>query len=186
MPKNGNAVTVLGDAALTQLSLRLLSHDQLTFENETLLRQNGRHIWLEQIGQWHANALVDLVAVAENFTTKRLIKLHPSITEFQVSTWEKRKREWRRNAGIDLSTITPDWARLSGFIEARNAFQHGLGHLTEMQLSANRRTDVLSGLTAAHVPLIGDMVRVEGETVTACHDVCEAFVISLDNKAPYT
>jgi hypothetical protein len=184
MPKNGNAVTALGDAALAQLTMRLLSHDQSASRDARMLRQNGRHLWLPQIGLLHANALVDLVAVAENFTTKRLLELRPSVTEFQVSTWQKRKNEWKNNVGVDLTIITPGWHKLLGFVEARNSFQHGLGQLTDMQLSPSRRKDVLSDLVAADVTLVGDTLRVNGGTVTACHSVCEAFVIALDNGAP--
>ena len=130
----------------------------------------------------HANALVDLVAVAENFSTKRLLAVHPELNDAQVSTWERRRKKWKNPGNIDLTTLTSNWHRLMGFVEARNAFQHGLGRLTDMQLGL-RRDDILSDLESACISLTGDLVRVNGQTVAACYEVCEEFVIALDNQA---
>lgn len=183
MPSGSNAATTLGEVALAQLAMRLLDYDQLSARDLTALYPSGRHLRLQQVGLRHANALVDLVAVAENFATKRLLELHPEVSEYQVSTWEKRRQAWKSSADIELRDLTPNWRKLIGFVEARNAFQHGLGRLTDMQLSAARRGDVLACLAAANITLIGDTIRIGSRDVRACHGICEEFVLALDNEA---
>lgn len=42
----------------------------------------------------HANAVVDLVAVAENFTVIRFTALHPEVHHDEISSWPKRERAW--------------------------------------------------------------------------------------------
>src|SRR6266566_8914198 len=90
-----------------------------------------------------------LIALAENFAVLRLISVRPSVTPDAVSTWQKRERAWSQSTGVQLSSYKR-WQSLSGFIEARNAIQHGLGNLTDRQLGENR-TRVLSQLKSAGV-----------------------------------
>jgi hypothetical protein len=182
MPSQVSAATGLGEAARAQLGMRLLDHDRLAALDLGTLHPSGRHIWFPQIDQRHANALVDLVAVAENFSSQRLLNVHPELDESQISSWDKRRREWSSRSRIDLTSVTPHWHKLMGFVEARNAFQHGLGRLTDMQLG-RRRDSILSDLAAAGISLTGDLVRVDGKTVTECHTICDEFIVVLDNAA---
>lgn len=183
MPSKQKPITELGEASVAQLAMRLLDHDRLVAQDLSVLYPAGRHSWLPLVGLRHAHALVDLVAVAENFAATRLRQLHTAVPEKEVSSWEKRRRAWNKHDDVDLTSITPNWHKLMGFVEARNAFQHGLGRLTEMQLGGTRRGDVLSDLAIAGVSVVGDLIQVEAKTVKACHSVCEEFVLALDNKA---
>lgn len=84
---------------------------------------------------------------------------------------------------LELSAAGTDWLRMMGYVEIRNAIQHGLGRLTESQVSA-RRHDTLRWIRASGVYLDGDQVRLAGSDVAACFATCAAFVIWLDTKAP--
>jgi hypothetical protein len=128
--------------------------------------------------------LVDFVAVVENFTSQRLLKLRANLAESDVFSWEKRRTSWARHASVDFTHIVPHWQMMQGFIEARNALQHGLGRLTDFQLKPQRRAQVLADLKFAKVPLIGDLVLVNAETVSTCRKHCADFVVALDNVAP--
>jgi hypothetical protein len=182
MPRRLNPVTDLGEAALTQITVRGLDHEQLMRLQDDNRNKIGRHL-LENDRLRHANALVDLVAVVENFTSQRLLKLRPNLTDNDVFSWEKRRTSWSGHANVDLMSIAPHWALLQGFIEARNALQHGLGRLTDFQLSSQRRDRVLENLRFANVPLIGDLVLVDAETVRTCRNSCADFILVLDNTA---
>jgi hypothetical protein len=182
MPSKRVSATALGEASLAQLAMRLLDHNHLTTRDLGRGDQEGRHLWIRQSQLRHGNALVDLVAVTENFVTRRLLEFWPGVTESEVSTWKKREYAWRNHANVDLTIITPDWHNLLGFVEARNALQHGLGRLTEMQLGRHR-DDVLSDLAAANISLIGDLIQIDVHTVRSCYSVCENFVVTLDNAA---
>jgi hypothetical protein len=182
MPSQESAVTSLGEAARAQLAMRLLDHDRLAVLDLETLYPTGRHIWFPELDLRHANALVDLVAVAENFSSQRLLDVHPELDDSQISTWDKRRREWRARSNVDLTSVTPNWNKLMGFVEARNAFQHGLGRLTDMQLG-RRRDSILSDLAAAGISLTGDLVRVDDKTVRECHSICDEFIVVLDNAA---
>jgi hypothetical protein len=132
----------------------------------------------------HENALVDLVAVTENFTSRRLLELRSQVSEFQVFTWAKRREAWAKHGPVDLTTITPHWLALQGFIEARNALQHGLGRLTNSQLRPQWRQETLDRIKAARIFLSGDIVQIREDTVINCRTVCEDYVLALDKEAP--
>jgi hypothetical protein len=137
----------------------------------------GRHL-SEPIAPRHANALVDFVAVAEAFCVARLISLGAT---GDVNTWEKRAKALSTRA-IDVNLFS-DWPSLMGFVEVRNAIQHGLGRLTERQLGKHK-AQIRGWLTAAAVPLNGDQVILRSEDVTRCGQVCGRFIRWLDATAP--
>jgi hypothetical protein len=173
--------TALAEAALSQIALRALDHELLAKQPGHSL--HGRHVWLQNSQSRHDNALVDIVAIVENFASRRLLDLRPVVTTDQVFTWEKRRKAWAEHGPVDLTRIT-HWRKLLGFIEARNAIQHGLGRLTDYQLDQARRLESLTRLSAAQIRTIGDVVFVDARTVGECQHVCAKFVISLDSTAP--
>ena len=183
MPR-GAASTNLGEAAVLQISLRVLDHAWLTGHTAEMEELQGRHIRYEHDQVRHNNTVVDLVAVAENFTTRRLLELRSSLTENDVFNWERRRRAWARHAQVDLTMETPNWNSLQGFVQARNALQHGLGYLTDFQLSPRNRERTLKEIRAAQILLFGDRVYIEDETVSRCAEVCVSFVLALDRVAP--
>jgi hypothetical protein len=183
MPSNLAATTHLGEISLLQIALRAMDHERLSRSDQEPDALVGRHVWLNESQLRHRNAVVDLVAVAENFTSSRLVQLRPNLTENDVFTWERRRRAWAEHGSVDLETVTPDWLALQGFIEARNALQHGLGRLTDFQLDRRRREETLRRLRAAAIYLSGDFVHIHVETVHRCHDVCKSYVLALDEAA---
>jgi hypothetical protein len=106
------------------------------------------------------------------------------VKENEILSWEKRITAWDRHTGIKLEKTIADWPVLRGFIEVRNALQHGLGHLTDMQLGPKRHDEVLSWIGKTGVTLHGDLVRVDELAVERCRRVCAEFVVSLDTAAP--
>jgi hypothetical protein len=134
----------------------------------------------------HEHALVELVAVAENFSTTRLLDLAPTINEAEVGTWPGRNNSWRNLFQIHIEdpTAFPEWPRVRGFVEARNAIQHGLGTLTRRQLQPARRAETFSALAVAGINLSGNRVVVSEESVTDCYQSCSDFVVNLDRMAP--
>jgi hypothetical protein len=144
----------------------------------------GRHVWTASDRLRHANAIIDTVAVVETYTTARLLSVVPALTEQEASTWQKRESAWLRHGGVDFGTLRPTWSKVSGFVEVRNALQHGLGRLTDSQLSKRRRDSVLEAIRATSITLNGDLVVLRSGDVTECSGVCADFISSLDVAAP--
>lgn len=184
MPSAPTSSTWLGEAALLQIALRTTDHERLAASDGLIDALAGRHLWLDQSQLRHGNALVDIVAVTENFTSARLLELRPNLTDRQVFTWERRRQAWQDHGPVDLTSVSANWLALMGFVEVRNALQHGLGHLTATQLSRNRRSETLERIKAARVSLSGDLVHVDADAVRHCREICEGYVISLDSAAP--
>jgi hypothetical protein len=125
------------------------------------------------------NALVDQVAVAESFCVARLATV--GVTA-DVNTWDKRAKAWLK-AAVDLANSYPGWPAFMGFVEARNAIQHGSGRLTDRQLGKHR-TQTLAFIGAAAIRLNGDELIVGTDDVARCDRVCNEFVRWLDAAAP--
>lgn len=169
----------LGETAARRLAARTESHAAA----DDRIRTDGRHLparWLDR----HANALVDLVAITESYFAERLARAVPGSS--QPSTWRARSDAWRDKAGVDVAA-DPRWPALMGFVEARNALQHGLGRLTASQLDPAprkkgepRRTQVLRDLDASGLHLNGDRVTVLARDVERCAAVCRHLVLSAD------
>lgn len=68
-----------------------------------------------------------------------------------------------------------------GYVEVRNAIQHGLGRLTAQQL--DRREQTLSRIAASGVDLNGDRVTVTDDDVDRCYRTCRRFVHHADGAA---
>lgn len=143
----------------------------------------GRHLPARELDS-QVNALVDLVAVTESYFADRLAEVAPGAK--QPTTWRARAKAWRDETGVDLAADAR-WPLLMGFVEARNALQHGLGRLTEMQLDPSsrrghepRRTQVLRDLAACGLVLDGDRVAVLARDVERCLVACRELVLAAD------
>ena len=138
----------------------------------------GRHL-PERLATRDANALVDLVAVAESFCVARLASV--GLTA-DVHTWHKRSVAWLKRS-VDLAKDCPEWPAFMGFVEARNAIQHGLGKLTDLQLGT-RKLQILRFLVAADIRLNGNEILIGPTDVARCDGVCKDFIRWLDARAP--
>ncbi|MEV8504297.1 hypothetical protein AB0368_05615 [Actinoplanes sp. NPDC051475] len=177
-------MTALGEAALGQLLVRVADYRTLLrLSEEQTCSDRGRHLRDAAVVR-HGNALTDLVAVLESFTVARLLNLRPAISHNQVMKWTDRLKMWKNQGGVELTTFTHMQAVL-GFVEVRNALEHGLGRLTERQL-AQHRDAVLAYIAAAGVRLDGDRVLIAPEDVGRCSDVGGDFIRFLDLSAPKT
>ncbi len=138
----------------------------------------GRHL-PDGLATRDANALVDMVAVAESFCVARLASV--GLTA-DVNTWKKREKAWL-NLAIDLANGYSGWPALMGFVEARNAIQHGGGKLTDQQLS-RYKVRTLGVFAAAGIRLNGDALILSTNDVVRCDGVCSGFIRWLDAAAP--
>ena len=130
----------------------------------------------------NGNALVDLIAVTESFVTARFLDIKPAASAEVVSTWEKRKKAWNNSVQVNLSTFDR-WSALMGFVEARNALQHGLGRLTQRQLDKHRE-QILAQIKAASIHLNGDLLVILADDVDRCGKISADFIAWLDAAAP--
>jgi hypothetical protein len=160
--------------ALRRLTSRTADYLDLSRHAPT----SGRHA-AQRLVTRDANALVDLVAVAESFCVARLASVGIAA---DVNTWDKRAKAWLKRS-VDLAQAYPGWGPLLGFVEVRNAIQHGLGRLTDRQLG-KRKAQTLTYIAAATVRLNGDAIIVGPDDVARCDRNCASFVRWLDAAAP--
>ena len=174
--------TALAEAALRSLAVRAGDHHRLTSAGSVVHR--GRHQPTHRDTR-NGNAVTDCVAVAESFSTARLLALRPKLRPHDVSTWEKQRQEWRKHGPVDLH-LWEDWPKLMGYVEVRNALQHGLGRLTDLQLEKieKNQRQILTWIKAASVQLNGPNIMLTDEDPIACSGVCSDFVRFLDAAAP--
>jgi hypothetical protein len=139
--------------------------------------QIGRHYSAVLVTR-DANAVVDLVAIAESFAVARWSTVSPAAAG---KTWEERRKQWLQR-GVDFNAC-PTWNKVDGYIAARNAIQHNLGRLTNLQLGKHKVT-ILAALSAAGIQCNGDAVLLRATDVDRCADVCQQFIRWLDLAAP--
>ncbi|GAB4062476.1 hypothetical protein GCM10028777_02340 [Angustibacter speluncae] len=174
MPSD-NDLSRSAEAALDRLAARYAEHLHLAGSS---LTDRGRHASRPEQTR-EANAVVDMVAVAEAFSIDRLLDSWPSTPPANVGTWKKRQKAWL-DVGADLTGAT-SWAALMGYVEVRNALQHGLGRLTDQQMG--RRDQTLTRVAASGVDLNGDRVTVRDNDVDRCYCTCRNFVHQADKIA---
>lgn len=173
-----NLVTVEAEQAFERLVARLAEYR--TLANAVARRTGGRHA-ANQRPIHNANALVDLAAIAEAFCVRRLI-VASNVGPEELATWKARQKAWKQKANLDLATFQ-SWKPLMGFVEARNAIQHGQGRLTERQLDTHKQT-ALGWLDAAAIQRNGDVLLISTDDIDHCAQVCRDFIGWLDTAAP--
>lgn len=178
MPDLRQLKTAYGEAALAQLAIRMVDYRRLMTESFPGTGRTIRRLGLTR----HANALTDLVAVSEHFTVARLLSARPTATSHEVRSWIERQKAWKKYTGVRLESYAA-WNPLLGYVEVRNALQHGLGRLTSQQLNT-RRDQILGQIRAAGVQLNGDRVEVTEVDVDRRAMTCSGFVIFLDSVGP--
>lgn len=129
------------------------------------------------------NAVVDFVAIAESFSVTRLLAIAPNLGDRALNSWKKRYDEWGRVLGSTGLSGFEEWDALLGFVDARNAIQHGLGRLTAMQLEMYKE-EVIARLQSAHIRRDGDRLLVRSVDVDRCFGICRDFIAWLDSEAP--
>jgi hypothetical protein len=170
----------LGEQVLGRLCMRWVDYEQAIKIIRFAFPQ-GRHTRIHSNTARHANTVVDMVALAEEFSTERLTGLRPQLPYHAHSNWESRKKSWLKHLGIDFAKIN-GWVELAGFIEARNALQHGQGRLTNKQL--DNRAVTIAKLAAARLTLVGDCIVIDEAVTAGCYVSCKAFITSLDASVP--
>lgn len=180
MPDSAAPPTELAEALLAQLAARADDH-RLLARLGPVSAEAGRHLrWDNQ--SRHANALVDLVAVAESFSTGGLFRFLPAESSAPPATWKARALAWKSLAGIDPADFD-NWSALMGFVQVRNALQHGLGRLTELQVNGKNKTQTLAWILTCGVDLNGDLLSITTADVDRCYRVSAAFIRFLDRGA---
>ena len=134
----------------------------------------------------NGNAVTDCVAVAESFSTGRLLALRPELKPRDVSAWDKQWKAWRKHRPVDLC-LWEGWPKFRGYVEVRHALQHGLGRLTGPSTRKDRKNnqrEFLTWIKAANVQLNGLNIMLTDDDPIACSGVCADFVRFLDAAAP--
>ncbi len=173
-------VTAGAEWALERLVSRLAEYRQLAFAGVAGQIPVGRH-GARRARTYDANALVDLVAIAESFCVQRLLLIR-TVPPDDLSNWAKRSAAWDRHASVDLKAFS-EWNRLMGYVEARNSQQHGLGRLTDRQLGKHKQ-EIFRSLDSAGIHRNGDLLLVSTHDVVRCGAVCREFIVWLDYAAP--
>ena len=188
MPTRVNPTTRLGEASLVRLSEAFARYIVIEggVENLVGLRDHGRHLSPSSTSDRYEQPLVEFVAITEHFSTGRLLDLHPDLKDGDVGTWPSRNTSWNEREQIDVEDAGafPEWPKVRGFVEARNAIQHGLGQLTRRQLQGKFRDDIFVAVASANIRLAGTRVLILHETVVDCLRYCSEFVLNLDRRAP--
>lgn len=184
MRSEASPLTALGEDAVHRVSTR---YEDFTVLDEEGASQfwPGRHTTGRRRAIRQTNAIVDIVAICENFATSRILQACPHLSQSNVSDWKRRQRTWRVELRVDFEQHGTGWGEVAGFVEVRNALQHGLGRLTERQLLRHRNS-VLDGIRKAGVELNGDRVVLTSWDVARCADACIDFILYLDHAAPMT
>lgn len=168
-----------GEVALGAAAARLMEAREHSVMGQDTTRR-GRH--LSRSAAFHTSALIDLVAIAEGFTVRRLLSHNPAVDESKLSSWYKRRDAWEAHSPVRFSAF-PNWEALLGFVAARNAIQHGSGRLTRQQLD-KFRADVVRQLAAAQIDLNGAVVTITAADVERCHETVRALVLFIDSRLP--
>lgn len=140
----------------------------------------GRHLLADRRTRF-ANAIVDYVAIAESFIVSALLALH-DVDEPAVGSWKSREKLWAEHHPMHLNEFA-EWDKLLGYVEFRNAVQHGLGSLTERQLGRHK-AEVLRQIDAAGIERSGGSLFVTREHVENCERTCRNFIdwVGLESK----
>lgn len=105
------------------------------------------------------------------------------ITHQLDANWHSRSTRSKSWLALDLRAQA-SFRRLEGFVEARNAIVHGLGELTDQQLSNSRRKKTHQRLREARIPLSGRRLLIEERHVVSCAENVCAFAAWLDASIP--
>jgi hypothetical protein len=167
-----------GQWALDRLVIRFLEYRTAGASDtpDTPGRHHGVHVKVR-----NSNALIDLVAVAESFTVSRLISIR-DVHYSKLTAWNRRKETWRKEADTSLETFS-DWDSLMGYVEARNALQHGLGRLTDRQLDQHK-DETIRVIDRAGIQRSGPDLIISSRNITDAMEVCRSFISWLDTTAP--
>lgn len=93
-----------------------------------------------------------------------------------TSTWNSRRRSFKRHHGVDLRKCA-EHDRLEGGVEVRNAIAHGLGRLTTRQVLS---AETLKHLARVNVTVVNGYVDLCPIHLTECASYCSNFLRSLD------
>lgn len=182
MPDTANHPSDLAESLLGQLAVRAADHRRLAMLYTVTPEAGGRHL-SRDTQRRHANALVDLVAVAESFSTGGLLRFFSPGSVGPPLTWEGRAAAWKNLAGVDPANFGR-WAELMGYVQVRNALQHGLGRLTDLQVHGKKKAQILAWIMACGIDLNGDLLTVTEADVDRCYRVSAAFIRFLDRRNP--
>lgn len=127
-------------------------------------------------------AVVSMVSIAEEFFGSTLrSKIEDSfdtITRMysdarrdalkKIDTnWEGRLGLGKRWFGVDTSAEV-SFLELMAFVEARNSITHGLGKLTQRQLSPDGGKKVIEQLATVNIPVIGGRIFIDATALSRC------------------
>lgn len=172
-------LTSLAEDAVSDI--RVIVHDYATTRSIAKASRNERLVPNLRFGDRTTQfAIANIVAIVELYV--ELTLLRAGCRAGQVRNWSDKTAEWKRKFGasIDDVTISPAFATMRGFYEARNAIMHNQGELTQSQ----RKPQVYQRLATANIERIGFILVVGSETVKRCSIACLSCIVELDATLP--
>jgi len=168
--------------------------------------RTGEGVWFQRVGRLggttgvvladprHSMVLPHITAIAEEFSRRLLIlcslphldlrdRIHQDLWQRATSraegTWNAHREAWL--AWHDLRLVdAPDYERLDGFVEARNAVMHGLGQLTRLQTQRDGGRATAAKLRAVGIILNGKKLVILPTVLDTCAATARGFIEWLD------
>lgn len=194
-------LSTIGDAAVLLVRSAIYEHDT----SPPALLAFGRifrtttALGTYEIGNARAQAyFLRVVSIVEAYTDAALemmfrrvvpsssaaaVRLLESHMLEATQRWDARKKSFAEHHALllsDASSGFPQWSKLDGMIEVRNAVAHGLGSLTRQQRRHATRT--AGRCSQVGVRIEAGEVIVDHASLTTAAGVAEAFVTWLDDR----
>lgn len=137
-----------------------------------------------------------IAAVAEEFAHATLLEASEPLVpqthailkqlwrhaETQIEQWNSLADAWAKWHGINMKT-EPQYQRLQGVVDARNAIVHGLGRLTRKQTRADGGAAVRANLARVGITTSGTSLVINDESVKRSVHAARAFIEWLDRES---
>lgn len=162
------------DTSRHSIWLAVAEHERLQFDRAghmgTLLPP-AEHVALASISQIVSHAEVCVIEVLQWIATTIADPLPAGARERALKVRQEIERSWDGRTGFVKDWLDVTWAgdtwyqNWQGFVEARNAWAHGSGHLTQSQLNHKGK---LHHLKSAKLQVVNDELRPEQADVRRC------------------
>ncbi len=95
-----------------------------------------------------------------------------------TSTWDARRRVFRRHHGVDLRKCD-EFKRMEAANDVRNAIAHGLGRLTARQVHS---PETVRRISSIGVDVVDGYVSIEERHLVECAGYARLFLTSVDRE----
>lgn len=170
--------SVQADRAITRVWLAVAAFDRA----QHLLASKPGSWWeRDDVAQMSLTSISEIASIVETFVVESLLDhmaavcsavptqiaeiVRKKITSDVEASWENRKEFSNKWLASGFGSTTW-WSPWLGFVTARNAWAHGLGELTDMQMRTEERTKGF--LRAAGLEVVDNSVVAKPDDVRRC------------------